>query len=157
MAAPAHRALASCLLTALVLATSACGGGGDEAKKTYIQSANAVCARTYDRVRALPAISDAPGVVAHLQQLAAILRDQADALHRLSPPRNDLTTIEGMIAQIELASANLAAAATAKTQRDDSGAVAANARALNATRNANNIAVRYGLNRCGSQVKSTSP
>jgi hypothetical protein len=140
------------LVMGLLAAAAGCGGDGDGAKKTYVQSANEVCARTAERVKALPQANDAPGVVAHLQQLATVMRDQATALRQLTPPPKDATVLEGMVAQIELTSANLGAAATAKNQRDESGASAALARAGAAIRNANTAARRYGLSRCGSSV-----
>ena len=152
MPAPRWTTAAFVLVTALLGAGAACGGDGDGGKKAYVQSANEVCARTAERVKALPQANDAPGVVAHLQQLATVMRDQATALRQLAPPAKDSTALEGMIAQIELTSANLGAAATAKNQRDEPGASAALARASSAIRNANTAARRYGLTRCGSNA-----
>ena len=137
------------LAVAAALLTSGCGGGGG-AKLAYIKSANQICAQTATRVKALPPANDASGVVAHLQQLATVMRDQAAALRQVPPPQKDASTIEGMIQQIELTSASLAAAATSKNQRDESGATANLARASAAIRAANTAASRYGLTQCGS-------
>ena len=128
-------------------AAAACGGG--DAKSAYIKSANQVCVSTAARVKALPPATDAAGAVAHLQQLATVMRDQATALRQIEPPKKDATVIEGMIADIELTSASLASAATAKNQRDESGATAALGRASTAIRRANTTAGRYGLTQCG--------
>ena len=132
---------------------AACGGGG--AKATYVEAANAVCARSADRVKALPPAADAAGIVNRLQQLAAIVRDEAEALKRVPIKGKDATTVEGMLAQLELTSANLAAAATASTQRDQSGAGAALARARANNTNANRVARRFGLDRCGGNARSS--
>jgi hypothetical protein len=134
---------------------SGCGGGGDDAKATYVNAANAVCARSADRVRALPPASDMPGLIARVQQLSAIVRDEAEALRRLSPKRKDAATVDGMLAQLELTSANLAAAATASTQRDQAGASAALARARANNASANEAARRYGLDRCGAALRAS--
>lgn len=133
-----------------------CGGDGDGGKKAYVEQANAVCARTADRVKALPRATDAPGLIAHLQQLAAVMRDQAAALRKLTPPTKDAATLDGMVADIEVASANLGATATAKTQRDDAGAGAALDRARASIRKANDSARRYGLTRCGGALQAPS-
>ena len=67
----------------------------------------------------------------------------------------DATTVEGMLAQLELTSANLAAAATAATQRDQSGAGAALARARANNTNANRVARSFGLDRCGGDLRAS--
>ena len=41
-----------------------------------------------------------------LQQLSAIVRDEAEALRRLTPVGKDAATVEGMLAQLELTSAS---------------------------------------------------
>lgn len=142
------------LPVASLLVLGACGGGGGGAKATYVDAANAVCTRSTDRVHALPAATDMPGLIARLQQLSAIVRDEAEALRRLTPAGNDTATVAGMLAQLELTSANLAAAATAATQRDQAGAGAALARARANNANANQAARRYGLDRCGGEIRS---
>jgi hypothetical protein len=142
------------LLASVLAALAACGGGGGDAKATYREAANAVCSRSTDRVKALPAAADMPALIARLQQLSAIVRDEAEALRRLTPPGKDATTLEGMLAQLELTSANLAAAATAATQRDQPGASGALGRARTNNGNANQVARRYGLDRCGGDLRS---
>ena len=142
------------VLAGALAALAACGGGGG-AKATYIEAANAVCARSTERVKALPSTADAAGIVNRMQQLSAIVRDEADALKRLSPKGKDATTVEGMLAQLELTAANLAAAATAATQRDQSGAGAALARARANNTNANRVARSYGLDRCGGELRAS--
>jgi len=141
------------LLAGVVAALVGCGGGG--AKATYIEAADAVCARSADRVKALSAAADAAGVINRLQQLSAIVRDEAEALKRVPIKGKDATTVEGMLAQLELTSANLAAAATAATQRDQSGAGAALARARANNTNANRVARSFGLDRCGGNARSS--
>jgi hypothetical protein len=143
---------AATLLAGVLATLAACGGGGG-AKATYVEAANAVCSRSTDRVKALAPAADAVGIINRLQQLSAILRDEAEALKRLSPTGKDATTVAGMLAQLELASANLAAAATAATQRDQSGAGAALARARANNTNANRAARSYGLDRCGGDLR----
>lgn len=144
----------ACLLAGVLAAVAACGGGSD-AKATYVEAANAVCSRSTERVNALPQAADAAGIVNRLQQLSAIVRDEAEVLKRLTPKGKDATTVEGMLAQLELASANLAAAATAATQRDQSGAGAALARARANNTNANRVARSYGLDRCGGELRAS--
>ena len=139
----------------VLAALAACGGGGG-AKATYVEAANAVCARSTDRVKALPLAADTTGIVNRLQQLSAIVRDEAETLKRVPIKGKDATTVEGMLAQLELTSANLAAAATAATQRDQAGAGAALARARANNSNANRIARSFGLDRCGGAAGSSS-
>jgi hypothetical protein len=139
----------------VLVGLAACGGGGDDAKAAYVDAANAVCARSSERVNALPAATDMPALIARIQQLSAIVRDEAEALRRLSPPRKGAAVVEGMLAQLELTSANLAAAATASTQRDPAGAGAALARARSNNANANQAARRSGLDRCGGELRSS--
>src|SRR5204863_9895982 len=56
------------LLAGVLAALVACGGGG--AKATYIEAADAVCARSAARVKALSPAADAAGVINRLQQLS---------------------------------------------------------------------------------------
>jgi hypothetical protein len=103
----------------------------------------------------VPAAADATGLINRLQQLSAIVRDETEALRQLSPGGKDATTVAGMLAQLELTSANLAAAATAATQRDQASAGAALARARASNGNANQVARRYGLDRCGGELRAS--
>ncbi len=137
---------------ATLMALAACGGGGNGAKEAFVKAANAVCVRTTDRVKALGPTADQPAMIARLQQLSAIVRDEAEALRQLSAPKGDAGVVEGLLAQLELASANLAAAATAATQKDPPGTGAALSRARDNNANANTAARRYGLDRCGGKL-----
>jgi hypothetical protein len=145
---------ATALLAGVLAALAACGGGSG-AKATYVDAANAVCSRSTDRVKALPPATDSTGIINRLQQLSAIVRDEAQALKQLPIKGKDATTVEGMLAQLELSSANLAAAATAASQRDQSGAAAALARARANNANANRVARTFGLARCGGELRAS--
>src|SRR5207247_1873315 len=74
---------------ATLMVLAACGGGGNGGKEAFVKAANAVCARSTERVKALGPTADQPAMIARFQQLSAIVRDEAEAIRQLSSPRDD--------------------------------------------------------------------
>jgi hypothetical protein len=148
---------AGAILLLVVVGATACGGGGSspDRRGAFVRAANAVCATASQRIAALPPVTDDSGVVSRLQSLAGIARDEAQALQPLPASPADAPHLGDLVAQLELVTANTAAAATATQRHDATGAASALSRARAANANSNNVARALGLTSCGGALIST--
>ncbi len=96
-----RRSIASILVTLLGLATVGVGCNGDETKASYVDDANAICARVVDQFPDRSAIQPGgPAADEAFRELATARGNAIRELRRLEPPADDAATAAKMLRQL---------------------------------------------------------
>lgn len=154
------------VLTALVLAATACSGGtstkkrapgpatsttaqASPTKEAFVLAADGACVLANQRYLALPKPRTTGDLQDQLRQQAAIAHDEEDALRAIPPPPGDESTVAAFFDQVHRFATALESLDGAITSKDRKAYAAARKELVGANTDAGRQARAYGLSRCG--------
>lgn len=146
---PLHRLA---LVPAVAVLLAGCGGDERMGMEEFRSEANAVCARTEQRLQELGPPADSPeGVASYADRAAPILSDRHERLQELRPPEEEETAYDALVEEAGAELDALRDLRDAAEAGDAEAAAQAASRGRVATVRVNVLAVRLELRDCVRQ------